>query len=278
VPGARLYYRALGEGVPIVVVHGGPGMDHTYLLPGFVPLSERYRLILYDQRGGGRSEGVIDSSTVSFDQFVEDIDAIGDSLKLGRFVLLGHSWGGLVAIRYAARHPERLRSLVLMNSVEPGRRYASQSAQLFRAKQTPDDSAEIARIARSDAMRQRDTAAVNAMLRLTFRATFADRSLAKNLSINLDPRTARNMSPIATLVMGSLGRNFDLWGEAATVRVPTLIVQGAADAMPLDMVRELARTIPTAELQIVNGAGHFPYIERPAETFAGISEFINRHR
>jgi proline iminopeptidase len=276
VPGARLYYETFGRGDPIVVVHGGPGMDHNYLLPGMKGLAQTHRVIFYDQRGVGRTEGVVDSTTVSFDRFLTDIDAIGDSLRLGRFVLLGHSFGGLVAMRYAARHPERLRALVIMNTSEPGQRYAAQSRPIMRRKQTPEDSAEFRRIVQSDAFKQRDSSAVNAMLRTFFRASFADPSLASQLDIHEDQRTSHNMMPVATLVMGPLGPNFDLWPEVATIRVPTLIVHGAEDLVPLEMPRELAQKIPGAQLVVIERAGHFPYVEKPAETFAAINQFLSR--
>lgn len=276
VPGARLYYRMDGRGDPIVVVHGGPGMDHSYLLPGMNVLADSHRVIYYDQRGGGRTEGAVDSTTVSFERFIADIDAIADSLRLGRFTLLGHSWGGLLAMRYAARRPERLRALVVMNTVEPGRRYARESRQLMRAKQSAQDSVELVRVLSSPELRTREASAVNAMLRVFFRATFADRALADRLVIDLDPRTAKNMASVATFVMGPLGA-YDLWGEVATIRVPTLIVQGEADLMPLEMVQDLAKAIPGSELAVIQNAGHFPYIEKPGETFGAINRFLARH-
>jgi proline iminopeptidase len=276
VPGARLYYEMFGRGDPIVVVHGGPGMDHMYLLPGMKGLAESHRVIFYDQRGVGRTQGVVDSTTVSFDRLLSDIDAIDDSLHLGRFILLGHSWGGLVAMRYAARHPERLRALIVMNTGEPGSKYAAQRQAIVRRKQTPADSAELSRIVRSDAFRQRDSSAVNPMLRTFFRASFADPSLSTQLDVHEDQRTSHNMVPVAMLVMGPLGPNFDLWPEVATIRVPTLIVHGAEDLVPLEMPRELAQKIPGAQLAIIESAGHFPYIEKPAETFAAINQFLNR--
>ena len=276
VPGARLYYEMQGRGAPVVVVHGGPGMDHMYLLPGMSGLASTNRLVFYDQRGSGRTQGNVDSSTVSFSTFMADIDALGDSLRLGRFVLLGHSWGGLLAMRYAARHPDRLRALILMNTVEPGMRYAQQTRALLKSRQTPQDSSELMAILARPGLRERDTASVNGMLRVAFRPTFADRARASEVAINLDPRTAKNMAPVATFLMGPLGR-YDLWPEAARIRVPTLIVQGAADVMPVVMVQELARTIPGAQLALVENAGHFPYIERPEETFAAIRRFLAAH-
>lgn len=272
VEGARLFYRSFGVGEAILVLHGGPGMDHSYLLPGMRGLASTHRVVLFDQRGGGRSEGAVTRETVSFDHFLADISAIADSLRLDRFVLLGHSWGGLPAMHYAHRHPDRLRALVLMNTVEPGRRYAVQSGDLLLRKRTTADSAEFTQLLRSDAFRRRDSSAVNALLRSTFRTLFTDRSLASQLNLHLSQRTVSNMSTVASLVMQSASSDF--WSGVAGIRVPTLIVQGADDAMPLDMPRELARTIPGAQLVIVENAGHFPYIEKPHETFAAIRAFL----
>ena len=273
VQGARIFYESSGRGDPIIVVHGGPGMDHSYLLPGMRRLARSNRVIFYDQRGGGRTEGEVSRATVSFDTFLGDISALADSLRLGRFTLMGHSWGGLIALRYAARHPDRLRALVLMNSVEPGRRYIVQSSDLLAKKRTTEDSIEYARILKSDALKRREASAVNALLRVTFRTLFTDRALAQQLVIDLDQRTVSNMGPVASMVMTSAG-TFDFWTEAASIRVPTLILQGADDAMPLEMVRELARTIPGSRLSIIEGAGHFPYIEKPTDTIGAITRFL----
>lgn len=282
-PGARLYYTVVGQyeprsglGSPVLVVHGGPGMDHTYLMPGMTGLSWTHPLILYDQRGSGRTQGDVDPSTVSFDRFLADIDVMRDSLRLGKMVLLAHSWGGLLAMRYAAQHPERLHALILMNTAEPGQRYRARALEISQRRLAPD-SAAFNRLMRSDALRRGDSSAVNSMLRLVFRTEFADTSKANLLQIRLDPRTTQNMSKVATLVMGPL-RAYDMWNVAADIRVPTLIIHGTADAIPIDMPRELARTIRGAQLVVLEDVGHFPYIEKPNETFAAINEFLSRVR
>lgn len=272
--GARLFYKSVGRGDPIVIVHGGPGMDHAYLFPGMVELARSHRLVFYDQRGGGRTQGEVTRETVNLDLFMRDISTLADSLRLGRFTILGHSFGGLLALHYAERHPGRLRTVVLMNTVEPGRKFTIAMNDLLARRRTPQDSAEMQAVMQSDAMRRRDTSAVNAMLRISFRMLFADRALADRLRLSLDPRTVGNMGPVAMNLVGSMG-TYDFWPLAARVRVPTLILQGADDAMPVQMLRELQQAIPGAELVFIERAGHFPYVEQPAATFAAIRRFLS---
>jgi pimeloyl-ACP methyl ester carboxylesterase len=110
------------------------------------------------------------------------------------------------------------------------------------------------------------------MFRTFFRASFADRSRFDALELHVNQRTATNMPTVASLVMGPLGPSYDLWPEAAAIRVPTLIVHGVEDLVPREMPRDLAHTIPNARLVMIDGAGHFPYIERPRETFAAMND------
>ena len=113
VQGARLYYKAMGDGVPIVVVHGGPGFDHMHMLP-VSRLADTYKLVFYDQRASGRSTGKVDRQSITAKRFVEDLKKIQRSLSLDKFHLLGHSWGAMLALLYGITYPEDLRTMVLL--------------------------------------------------------------------------------------------------------------------------------------------------------------------
>ena len=114
VENARLYYRAIGQGQPILLLHGGPDFDHTYLLPDMDRLSDAFRLIYYDQRGRGKSSGNIQD--VSLQSEIQDVERLREYFQLESVAVLGHSWGGLLAMEYALRHPHRLSHLILMNT------------------------------------------------------------------------------------------------------------------------------------------------------------------
>src|SRR6476661_5607685 len=112
---AELYSREIGQGPAIVVLHGGPDFDHTYLLPDLDRLSDSYRLIYYDQRGRGRSAQGVKPEDVTLASDIADLDEVRQHFKLNSVILLGHSWGTVLALEYALRYPGRVSRLILMN-------------------------------------------------------------------------------------------------------------------------------------------------------------------
>src|SRR5258705_1032947 len=115
-PGAELFFRDVGHGTPIVVLHGGPDFDHEYFLPDLDRLGDSRRLIYYPQRRRRASPGDVHPPDVTLASEIADLDALRAHLGLASMVLLGHSWGGVLAMEYATRHPERISHLILMNS------------------------------------------------------------------------------------------------------------------------------------------------------------------
>ncbi len=106
----EIYYKIMGKGLPLVFVHGGPGLEHTYFLPHMKKLTNDYQLIFYDQRYSGRSGGKVDSVFITMDQFIEDLEGLRVALNLGKMNLVGHSFGGLLTQYYAIKYPENLKS------------------------------------------------------------------------------------------------------------------------------------------------------------------------
>src|SRR6266513_4124511 len=114
--GVRLYTRRVGHGPPVVVLHGGPGAHHDYLLPQYDHLTEGGRALLYyDQRGGGRSP-VAREVPVGWREHVADLEALRLHWALDRLTLLAYSWGGLLAVLYALDHPDRIARLALVST------------------------------------------------------------------------------------------------------------------------------------------------------------------
>src|SRR2546428_350032 len=140
--GVRLYTRRVGHGPPVVVLHGGPGAHHDYLLPQYDHLTEGGRALLYyDQRGGGRSP-VPRDVPVGWREHVADLEALRRHWELDRLTLVGYSWGGLLAVLYALEHPDRIARLALVSTApvsaawrdEFERRFAARMAQPWIAR------------------------------------------------------------------------------------------------------------------------------------------------
>lgn len=269
---ARLFYEVVGNGDPVIVIHGGPGMDHHYLRPGLDALAARHTLIYYDQRGTGRSTAELNANAISLDAFVDDIDALRQVLGYGSVTLLGHSFGALLAIQYAARFPESTRALVLMNPVEPGSRFAEITAERQRARTMSEDAVEMERLRASEGFAARDPETLGRIYRLAFRSVMRDPDRVEELSLELAPSTARNGQDVAAL-LGSSMQPLDGWDRLASIETPVLVLQGRYDAPPPEMGRALAAAFPSGTYQLLDG-GHFPFVEDRGGMLAAVGGFM----
>lgn len=271
---ARIFYEVIGSGEPIIVVHGGPGLDHGYLQPGLDLLAARNTLIYYDQRGTGRSDAPLDTSAINFDDFVDDIDALRQALGYERVILLAHSFGARIALHYATIYQENLRGLILMNPSEPGSRFAEESAARQASRRTEEDAARLQELMTSEAYEARDPATISEIYRLAFRGTMRDPDRVDALSLDLSARTAANGQEIGRLLGETMG-DPDWWPRLGAIDTPTLVLHGRYDIPPTEMSAALASTLPDGELVVLN-SGHFPYVEDPQGLATAVSGFLVR--
>lgn len=280
----ELYYRITGDGGDtIVVVHGGPGLDLGYLLPDLEPLTASYTLIAYDQRGAGRSTLVEDSTAIHLAAHVADLEAVRQHFGLDRPILLGHSWGGIVVARYAMAYPQHVVKLVLANPAPPRRSPYMQN--LGPRVERWMDSTTLAVLPELRAARVDATGDVRSACRAYWavyaRGYFADPfDTATISSMRGDFCTSSgaallNGRMVNRVTMRSLGE-WDWRGDLHQVAVPVLLLTGTGDTMPLESMREWEQSLPHAELVVLEGTGHYPHVERPAEYFRVVTDFLNR--
>jgi proline iminopeptidase len=212
------------------------------------------------------------SSGIRFDAFVDDIEALRLALGFERITVLAHSFGALLGLEYAARYPENLRALILLNPVEPGSRYAAERATRQAAAQTAEDSTELALLTGGEGFAARDPATVSEVFRVLFRQTFRDRARVAELDLDLDEATAENGDDVARLLGESMGE-VEWWDRLPGIQTPTLVLHGRYDLLPLVMSQEMARTLPVGRLVVLD-SGHFPYIEDPDGMVSAISSFL----
>lgn len=272
--GVTMYYKIIGTGEPIVVVHGGPGLDHSYFLPQMERLAKNYKLIFYDQRASGRSSAPKDSTGMTLAKFVEDLEGIRQAFGLEKMNLMAHSWGGLVAMHYALAHGDRLKSLLLINSVSANSADAEIADQNLKSRFTRQDSLERARIMQSLAFQKRETKALAEFFKVVFRPSFYDRKLASKLQLAFQPDYVKKSAMLYHLSRDVA--TYDLYPQLATLKTPTLILHGEADLLPVEAARKLNRTIKDSELVLLKYCGHFPFIEAPQDFVVNVKSFLNR--
>jgi proline iminopeptidase len=270
--GTELYYKILGEGEPIVVLHGGPGLDHSYFLPQMSELAKTHKLIFFDQRLCGRSSGNVDSSSISMDHFVEDLEGIREGFELGEMNLMAHSWGGVLAMFYARKYPENLRSLMLVNTGAASSEFQQESARLLASRFTREDSVARAEVMQSEGFKQRTPTALAELFRISFRTVFHDRSLADSLTLELQPTFAENNPKLGYLFKDLV--SYDLHQDLAKIKCPTLIVHGDSDASVMEAIAKIRESIRGSKFSLLENCGHFPFIESPDDFFAQIRSFL----
>jgi proline iminopeptidase len=275
---ASLYVREIGRGQPIVVLHGGPDFDQTYLLPDMDRLSESYRLIYYDQRGRGRSATGVRPEDVTLASDIADVDRVREHSHLAATAVLGHSWGTVLALEYALRHPTRVSHLVLMN---PGPA-STADFKRFRKERLERLGADLERLkaARAtDGYKTGDPEAVAAYYRIHFKQALARPADYERLMALFRPSftsseailKAREVEDRLMAETWSLD-GYDLLPKLRTLDVPTLVIRGDHDFIPSFAAEHVAAALPGARLVTMRECGHFAYLECPA----GVREEIER--
>ncbi len=270
--GVRLFTRRVGDGPPVVVLHGGPGAHHDYLLPQYDELARGRTLLYYDQRGGGRSP-VSRDTPVGWREHVHDLEALRRHWDSGRLTLLGYSWGGLLAVLYSLEHPDRVERLALVSSAPVTARWRAEFERRFAARMADRAiaraRAELAAsgLSRSDPEKYRRQA-----FALSVRAYFRDPSWANEMTpFRITARTQE-------AVWNSLG-HYDLRNRIRKTfpkgTAPrSLLLHGTYDPMPIESAHELAALLD-AEVTVLP-TGHAPHVEATEDFVWVLDGFLPR--
>ena len=274
VEGARLAYRVFGEGEPVVVLHGGPGLDSSYLLPQMAQAADGFRLIFYDQRTSGGSSSATDVAAVTLADFVADLENLRTGLGLGRLNLLGHSWGGMLAMFYAVEHPENVGSLVLVSSGGARSTFWGELFASIARKRTAEGAQRLEELQQSPGYASQDPAVLEEYYRVFFEPYFHDPAMASRLSTRFSSETLQRMDPLYQSPLNRSARSYDIVDRLSRIRAPTLVIHGEDDVIPVKYAEEIHDAIAGSDLLILGRCGHFPYIEQPEKTFAAITGFL----
>ncbi|MBE0593441.1 MAG: alpha/beta fold hydrolase [Gemmatimonadales bacterium] len=270
VNGVRLYVRIVGNGPDVVVLHGGPGAHHDYLLPQFDALAQGRRLRYYDQRGGGRSP-VERDVPVGWRDHVEDLNALIDLWELEPVTLLGYSWGGLLALLYAATYPERVGRLALVSPAPITSAHRLEFQNRFAARMADPSITERRAALQRSGLRETDEAAYRrSAFELSVAGYFKDPEQARALTPFRV--TGRTQDAVWDSIAGSdLRAELD---ELAELCVPALVIHGRHDPIPLHTAEQVAHWLCDARLEILEESGHVPHVEEFDTFFRALDEFL----
>jgi proline iminopeptidase len=268
--GVPLFVDVIGHGPPLLLMHGGPGLDHVSLTP-FRDLADRHTLVFYDHRCNGRSIGP-PVTTMTWDNLTADADALREALGFDQWVVLGHSFGGHVALEYVLRYPERVSRLVLLDTAGDARWSQENAAQVLAGRGFSPATVAVARRFYNGQVAKKDF--IRAAIRLlpAYDHRFSLVHLAREIAAGGWRQKAR---PEALIFGGTMARGWNVMDRLAEIQVPTLVLAGHDDFLfPPESQALLAAGIPNARLRIIERAGHNPQAERPSETLAVVADFL----
>lgn len=279
--GQLVYYEA-GEGPPVIFLSGGPGDDHQYLRPLAAPLTNRWRCILLDQRGVGKSLlHRKDAETVSLPRFLDDLEQLRVSLGLERLTLAGHSWGATYALLYAAAYPERVERLALVGLGPINDDMAAVAhANVLRPLSAEDlERRRVLRQLRDEAVARGDREASLAIdlewLEMNARSSFYSRAAAATFLAELRAGGSGPDRTIAPLLWpGVLEALRQMPEQLPRVSAKVLVLYGYQDFEPITQAYVLREWMPQTEICLINECGHTPWREQPAQFYAAMRAFL----
>jgi proline-specific peptidase len=288
--GVLIYYKALGMGEPLMILHGGPGASHDYFLPYLLPLARTNRLVFIDERGSGRSEKLEDPSGYTVENMADDVEAVRQALGLGKVSLLGHSYGGVLAQAYALKYQGNLTHLILASTFHSTRQMNEVFARM-KAAMAPELRDRIEKMERAGLFGHGKDYEKNRYSSEYMVAAWGEGYFPYLYQRHPDP----NFDPIA-FGMTSWELYRTMWGSngefvidgnltsveyadrIGSILIPTLIAVGDHDECDPSISQDMQRRIPGSKLVVFPQSGHMTFVDQPAMFLEAVDEFVHAQR
>jgi proline iminopeptidase len=286
--GLMIYYKVLGRGEPLLIVHGGPGASHDYFLPYLLPLARHHRLIFIDERGSGRSQGLEDRSGYTVENMAEDVEAVRHALGLGKITLLGHSYGGALAQAYALKYQSNLSHLIL-GSTWSSTRALNEVFVRMKQNLSPEvrqriDSLESVGLFGHGRDYEKNRYTSDYMVAAWGEGYFP--YLYQNRpDPNYDPLQNGKMSwELYREMWGEHGefvvdgnlKSVEYTDRLNTIKVPTLILVGDHDECDPSLAEAIHQKIAGSKLVLFPKAGHMTFVDQPEMFTKAVESFLAR--
>lgn len=268
--GVRIWYEVRGEdaGRPLVMVNGGPGFDHTYVLcsDAWDTIAKGRRVVFYDQRGTGRSGALAKGQSCTLADQIADLEALRARLGADRIDLLGHSWGGYLVMAYAAEHPEHVAHLIIADSAAPK---WTDTEFIFKYAY-PDRIERQGQLDFADGLG--DESAAGESMREYLMMLFASTEKRDEFVSRID--TYGYTRSVNEALNADLGR-YDMWPVLPTFAMPALVMTGRWDMnVAPSTAWKIHKAIPNSRWEVFEHSGHIPYFEEPEKFVRVVEDFL----
>ena len=286
--GVLIYYLTVGQGSPLMIVHGGPGASHDYFLPYLLPLMRHNRLIFIDERGSGKSSKCADPGQYTVANMVEDIETVREALGLGKISLLGHSFGGVLAQAYAFKYQQHLSHLILASTFASTRELNAALSKM-KAEMPAKDRDRLEALESAGLFGQgpiwEHGRYPEEYAKLAWGVGYFPYLYQKQPDPNFDPVDGNKAAwDVYREMWGSHGEfvvdgnlsEVEYVGKLSQIKVPTLIIVGAHDESDPKMSEEMHSKIAGSKLVILPDSGHMTFVDQPQKFLSTVSEFVGR--
>lgn len=285
--GVLIYYKIVGRGDPLMVLHGGPGASHDYFLPYLLPLARANRLVFIDERGSGQSEKLEDVKQYTVENMVNDVEAVRVALALGKVNVLGHSFGGVLAQAYAFKYQHNISRLVLCSTMHSVKALNDVFVEM-KEKMAPElreriDRAEKAGLFGNGKPYEHGRYTNDYMIAAWGEGYFPY-LFQRRPDPGFDPAAVGAMSwDLYREMWGSHGE-FVVDGNLVSVeyadrlpslKIPTLITVGDHDQVDPSISRTMHGLIPGSKLLILPESGHATFVDQPRMFNDAVSAFLH---
>ena len=269
-------YQTFGEGEPILIINGGPGMNSN----GFADMAKTisqlgYTTIIYDQRRTGKSVlKKVDSTTITMDLIAKDIEDLRIQLKIDKWTVLGHSFGGLLACHYYSKYPESVNKLIFSSSGGVDLNFRNYLAEQIQDNLTSPQQDSLSFY--QDKITAGDTSFQTRSKRAEFvaNAYVYHKDFAKRIAGRL---MEMNWNVNSLVIQDLVNINYNYKNKFIKSKIPVLVIQGKNDIIKVETAEEIKKSFGNAKIQLLNNCGHYGWLDNPTKYFGSIQTFLQRN-
>ncbi len=270
--GQTLYFKVIGKGEPLLIVHGGPGLNMQYIEPHLRYLADDYQLIFFDPRSTGESDIPNDSNATEYKYLINDIEGIRKTFNVDKINILAHSWGAKLTLHYALKYPDNIKSLILVAPSALGNSYDSLQ-QVYAGNR----SVQSGFFEKKKEIMQRHISLIEIKQRHSFMLSMYNPEDVDKITLTYP----ENYADAQIALFRGLSHDYkkydvDFYDQLAKVKAPVLIVRGDVDAIPLAAHEKMQQSLANAKLIRFTKSGHFPFLEEPEHFKEVLNEFIDK--